>query len=258
MRNIGMTVSYDGTAYSGFQRQPDQDTVQGRIEAAITKLTSDQITISASGRTDAGVHARGQVFNFHTTSAIPIDRWVLAMNSRLPNDIVVQEAWEAPLDFHARYSAKVKTYRYTILAERNPDLFRRLYEFHHPRPLDIEAMRKGMAYLEGEHDYTSFTSPKSTKQSNVRTIFRSWMEVEHAGSDEAGRGRIHLFLTGNGFLYNMVRIIAGTMMWVGEGKLRPEDIPVIMETLHRDAAGPMAVGHGLLLWSVEYDGEERI
>ncbi|UHA71733.1 tRNA pseudouridine(38-40) synthase TruA [Paenibacillus sp. 481] len=256
MRNIGMVVSYDGTAYCGFQVQPGLNTVQGQLEKAIEKLTKEQVSILASGRTDAGVHAYGQVFNFQTTSSIPVERWMVAMNTRLPDDIVIRSAWEASASYHARYSAKRKTYRYTILAERTPDVFQRNFEFYHPRPLDIDAMREAFNHLVGEHDFTSFTSPKSTKPSNVRTIYRAWIEHEPNADGEPGRGRIHLFVTGNGFLYNMVRIIAGTLIWVGEGKFSPADIPSILDARNRQAAGPLAVPHALTLWSVEYGGED--
>lgn len=258
MRNVGMLVSYDGTAYSGFQIQPNEDTVQGRIERAIKMLTNESISIHASGRTDAGVHAYGQVFHFMTESAIPIDRWTIAINSRLPDDIVIRETWEAPLSFHSRYSSKRKTYRYSIIAERKPDVFRRLTEFFYPKPLNVRAMQEAITHLVGEHDYTSFTSPKSTKVSNVRTIYDAHIEYEQSVTGEEGRGRIHIVVTGNGFLYNMVRIIAGTLIRVGQGKLAPHDIPRILEAKNRQVAGPLAVPHGLMLWSVEYGGEERL
>lgn len=253
MRNVAMRVAYEGTAYCGFQIQPDLDTVQGQIEKAIAKLTKEEISISASGRTDAGVHAQGQVFNFHTSSSIPVKRWAMALNTWLPDDIVIQEAWEVPLDFDARYSAKRKTYRYTIWAERQPDLFRRNLEFHHHQPLRIDAMREAIKYLEGEHDFTSFASPKSTKQNHIRTLYEARIEVEPSPTGEVGRGRIHLFVTGNGFLYQMVRIIAGTMLRVGEGKLQPHDIPRILAARDRACAGPTAMPHGLMLWHVGYD-----
>ncbi|MCM3342387.1 tRNA pseudouridine(38-40) synthase TruA [Paenibacillus sp. MER TA 81-3] len=257
MRNIGMVLSYDGTAYCGFQAQPELDTVQGRIERAIYMLTNEQTSIMASGRTDAGVHAYGQVFNFATASMIPADRWCLALNSRLPDDIVIREAWEAPQSFHARYSAKRKTYRYSICAERQPDVFRRNYEFHYHRPLDMTAMQEAVRYFVGEHDFTSFVSPKSTKTSNVRTLYTARLDIEPSETGEEGRGRLHLELTGNGFLYNMVRIIAGTLLRVGERKLIPADIPRILEAKSRKAAGPTAVPHGLTLWHVDYNGEEQ-
>lgn len=258
MRNVAMTVAYDGTAYCGFQIQPDLDTIQGRIEAAIEKLTGERLNILSSGRTDAGVHAQGQAFNFKTSSSIPVERWALALNTRLPDDIVIMNVWEAPLSFHSRYSAKRKTYRYTIWAERTPDLFRRNVELHHPRPLNIAAMSEALKYLEGEHDFTSFASPKSTKTSHIRTLYEARIEVEPGPSGEEGRGRVHIYVTGNGFLYQMVRIIVGTVLRVGEGKLQPQDIVRILAARNRAAAGPTAVPHGLMLWNVDYGGMEQM
>jgi len=247
-KNIVMVVSYDGTNYSGFQSQPSGNTIQDVLEAAIKTLTGEELRIIGSGRTDAGVHARGQVFNFHTESRIPQERWALAINTRLPDDIVVLEAWEAPEAFHARHSAKRKTYRYTIDRRKFPDVFDRHYAFHHPTPLNVAAMREALAHLVGEHDFTSFTSIQSTQLHHVRTIFET--RIEEDGS------MLHLFVTGSGFLYNMVRIIAGTMMWVGEGKLSPDDIPSMLKALDRTKTGPTAMAHGLMLWEVEYPPEE--
>ncbi len=247
-RNIVMVVSYDGTAYSGFQSQPSGNTIQDIVEAAIKTLTGEELRIIGSGRTDAGVHARGQVFNFHTESRIPAERWALAINTRLPDNIVVLEAWEAPEAFHARHSAKRKTYRYTIDRRKFPDVFGRHYAFHHPTRLDVAAMREAFAHLVGEHDFTTFTSIQSTQPSHVRTIFETRIEEE----DQL----LHLFVTGSGFLYNMVRIIAGTMMWVGEGKMSPQDIPAMLAAKERACSGPTAMAHGLMLWSVEYPPEE--
>lgn len=272
MRNIGLVVSYDGTNYYGFQSQPSGNTIQDKLQDAIYVLSNERVRLVGSGRTDAGVHARGQVANFSSTSRIPIERWMLALNTRLPNDIVVQGMVEMPDHFHARRKAISKTYRYTINCNRNPDLFRRRYEFHHPTPLDFEAMRKGLIYLVGEHDFSSFTAPQSTKPSHIRTILNVSLEVEnerhtaHLYSDSQAalerdekwypgkqRGVIHLYITGSGFLYNMVRIIVGTLLQVGEGKLDSSDIPSILASQNRALAGPTAVPHGLMLWQVDYE-----
>ncbi|WP_130615144.1 tRNA pseudouridine(38-40) synthase TruA [Cohnella abietis] len=271
MRNIGLIISYDGTQYYGFQSQPSGNTIQDKLEEAIYALTSEEIHVTGSGRTDAGVHARGQVVNFETTSSIPIERWMLALNTRLPNDIVVQSAFIVPDKFHARRGAESKTYRYTINCNRNPDLFRRRYQFHHPTPLDIEGMRNGLVYLLGEHDFSSFTAPQSTKSSHVRTILEAKLEVEKDHPDHFNiphdhfghswdqlhypgkqRGVIHLYIKGTGFLYNMVRIIAGTLIQVGEGKRVASDIASILAAQNRALAGPTAVPHGLSLWEVVY------
>jgi tRNA pseudouridine38-40 synthase len=272
VRNIGLIVSYDGTDYFGFQSQPDGNTVQDKLEEAILGLSGETVKLTASGRTDAGVHARGQVANFLTNSGIPPERWALALNVRLPDDIVVQSAFQVPEDFHSRRSAIRKTYRYSVNCNRIPDLFRRRYEFHHPTPLDFEAMRQGLAHLLGEHDFSSFTSPLSTKPSHVRTILEARLEVEENRLGDIGipdafdselwdtrkypgkqRGVAHLYITGNGFLYNMVRIIAGTLIQVGEGKRSADEIPHILAAQNRAKAGPTAVPHGLTLWEVEYE-----
>lgn len=272
MRNIALIVGYDGTDYYGFQSQPGGNTIQDLLEQAIFMLTGERSSVYGSGRTDAGVHARCQVVNFKTESAIPIERWALALNTRLPNDIVVQSVYIVPDSFHARHDAISKTYRYSINCNRIPDLFRRRYEFHHPTPLDFEAMEEGVSHLIGEHDFTSFASPLSTKTSHVRTILaarveaekesesritypdygygRSWDERYHPGRQ---RGIVHLYVTGSGFLYNMVRIIAGTLIQVGSGKRKPSDIASILAACNRAKAGPTAVPLGLTLWEVEYE-----
>ncbi|WP_115995351.1 tRNA pseudouridine(38-40) synthase TruA [Cohnella lupini] len=272
MRNIALIVSYDGTEYYGFQSQPSGNTVQDRLEHAIYMLSGEQVKVIGSGRTDAGVHARGQIVNFSTESSIPIDRWALALNTRLPNDIVIQCAYVVPEHFHARRKALSKTYRYTINCNRTPDLFRRRYEFHHPTPLDFEAMRAGLECLLGKHDFSSFTAPQSTKPSHIRTILearlvvetnrdyqqmadtandfgRDWDERFYPGKQ---RGVIHLHITGTGFLYNMVRIIAGTLIQIGEGKRTSADMAEILAARDRARAGPTAVPHGLTLWEVVY------
>jgi len=255
MRNIRLTISYDGTAYSGYQIQPGVPTVQAALIEAIRSITGETAAVHGSGRTDAGVHARAQVVNFETASRLPIERWCLALNGKLPFDIRVWKAEEMPLDFHARRSAKRKTYCYTINANRYPDPLARHMEIHHPAALDVDAMREAMRYLVGEHDFTSFCSVRAESESKVRTLFEARLERETVPGMETapGAGRIRLFFTGNGFLYNMVRIMAGTLMAVGEGKLRASDVPGILEAKDRGAAGPTAQAHGLCLWSVEYD-----
>ncbi|WP_058300221.1 tRNA pseudouridine(38-40) synthase TruA [Gorillibacterium timonense] len=254
MRNIAMVVSYDGTGYSGFQTQPDGNTIQDKLEAAIRHLTGEQLKIIGSGRTDAGVHARGQVFNFTTGSQIPVERWCLALNSRLPHDIVVRAAQEVPADFHARRSAKRKTYRYSIQRSKFPDVFHRNTRFHHPMPLAVRPMREALAAFTGEHNFTSFCSTRTPAESHVRTIFSTRLIDEpYADPEDGDAGVIHLEVTGSGFLYNMVRIIAGTVIEVGEGKRSPSEIPLILAGENRGLAGPTAVPHGLTLWNVEYN-----
>ncbi|RIX47857.1 tRNA pseudouridine(38-40) synthase TruA [Paenibacillus nanensis] len=244
MRNICMKVSYDGSGFNGFQSQPKGRTVQDEIEKAIKHLTGEPIVIIGSGRTDAGVHAMGQVFNFHTASTIPTERWAIALNTRLPKDIVIRDAWDVPDAFHSRRSAKRKTYRYSIDIGKFPDVFARAYRFHHPTKLNIEAMAEGLSYLIGTHDFTSYTSIHSTKPHHIRTVYEAYFEKEGQA--------VHMYITGNGFLYNMVRVIMGTLLWVGQGKLKPEDMKLILEGKSRSLAGPTAMPHGLTLVDVEY------
>nr|WP_275984045.1 tRNA pseudouridine(38-40) synthase TruA [Paenibacillus hamazuiensis] len=246
-----MTVSYDGTAYNGFQTQPGGNTIQDHIEAALHMLTGERIPITASGRTDAGVHARGQVLNFHTASQIPLERWCMAINSRLPDDIQVTDAREVSEEFHARRSALQKTYRYTILNGKYKDVFRRNMEYHHYSPLDVSAMREALRHLLGEHDFTSFCSARTEKLSKVRTIYAAAIREEPCEA-MANSTRLYIEITGNGFLYNMVRIIVGTLIEIGEGKRKPGDMEAILKSQNRKMAGPTAMAHGLMLWEVLY------
>lgn len=256
MRNLAMVVSYEGTAYSGFQTQPFGNTVQDKLEEAVRHLTGEQVKIHGSGRTDAGVHARAQVIHFQTGSRIPTDRWTLAMNARLPSDIVVHAAVEVPDDFHARRSAIRKTYRYSIQQTRLPDVFHRRTRIHHPARLRTDEMRRALAVLEGEHDFTSFCSTKTPVGSHVRTIYRTSLELEPsrmAGDGDAGV--IHIYVTGSGFLYNMVRIIVGTLLDIGQGKRTAADMAAVLEARDRKRAGQTAEPHGLILWGVGYGWE---
>ena len=265
-RNLCLVIGYDGTAYHGFQSQPSGNTVQDRLEDAIGMLTGARTHVTGAGRTDAGVHARKMMVNFYTESQIPVERWAIALNTRLPNDIIVHSAQEVPESFHARRHAIRKTYRYTINCCKFPDIFRRHYEFHHPTPLDVEAMQAGLQHLIGEHDFTSFTSPLSTKPHHVRTLFEAKLEVGPVAdqiptyleqADQLrypgkSRGIFHIYITGSGFLYQMVRIIVGTILQVGEGKRQPEEIAAILAARNRAKAGPTAMPHGLTLWDIEY------
>ncbi|MCZ8517289.1 tRNA pseudouridine(38-40) synthase TruA [Paenibacillus filicis] len=251
MRNICMTVSYDGTAYHGFQVQPGKITVQECLEQGIKILTGEEVKVISSGRTDAGVHSRGQVFNFVTASQIPVERWALALNARLPDDIVVRHARIVPDHFHARRSAKRKTYRYTIRYGKYPDLFKRYMEFHHPTRLDLDEMREGLQHLVGQHDFVSYCSVRNTKKSTVRTIYEARLECDPWDEDLKSTA-VHIYLSGSGFLYNMVRIIVGTLLQVGEGKRTSLDMRSILEAKDRASAGPTAMPHGLMLWEVFY------
>lgn len=201
MRNLCMTLTYDGTAYYGFQVQPGGNTIQDHLEDAIRALTGEKVKITGSGRTDAGVHARRQIFNFPTESQIPIERWCIALNSRLPSDIVVIDAIEVSADFHSRYAAKKKTYRYTVNANQFPDVFNRRLQYHHHAKLDIMAMQEGLRHFIGTYDFTSFASRKSQKENHVRSVYEAWMEVDRSMCRDHPRdqGVIHIYVSGNGF-----------------------------------------------------------
>jgi tRNA pseudouridine38-40 synthase len=253
VRNLRFIISYNGTAYSGFQTQPRRNTIQDELEQSIKQLTGEKVKVISSGRTDAGVHARGQVINFLTSSAIPVERWCLALNTRLPNDIVVLTAEEVPLDFHSRKAAKRKTYCYAIRMARFPNVFNRNFEFHHYTPLDVEAMREALECLIGEHDFSSFCTVRTDKEIRVRTIYEARIEAApDEMADEHKIGSLRVIITGSGFLYNMVRIIVGTLFQIGEGKRASSDMRRILEARDRSQAGPTAEAIGLTLWQVEY------
>ncbi|WP_199616519.1 tRNA pseudouridine(38-40) synthase TruA [Paenibacillus alkalitolerans] len=255
MRNVRLTVSYDGSAYFGFQSQPGKDTIQARLQSALRAVTGVETTVIASGRTDAGVHARAQVVNFITGSSIPAGRWCRALNSYLPPDIVVWRAEDVPLEFHARKSAKRKTYCYAINGNRYADVFSKHTQYHHPGPLNVQAMKDALPAVVGEHDFTSFCSMRTGCESRIRTIYEARLEQEEVPgmNNVPGTGVLRVFLTGNGFLYHMVRIITGTLISIGEGKLSSSDMRRILEARDRTQAGPTAKAQGLTLWEVRYD-----
>lgn len=245
MRNIKLTIEYDGKDYNGWQKQPNKLNIQGEIERAILNITKEEVDLIGSGRTDAGVHALGQIANFKTNSNIPINKMAIAINSQLKNSIVIKKAEEVDERFHSRYNAKHKTYRYIINnSEYGTALYRNL-EYHFPIKLDFEKMKEAAKYFEGEHDFKAFKSSGTSGKNSVRTIYKA--EVKKDGE------RIIIELTGNGFLYNMVRIISGTLLDVGLEKIAPEQIPNIINSKNRQQAGKTLPAHGLCLVSVEYE-----
>jgi len=243
-RNIKITVEYDGTDYFGWQRQPNHVTVQQRIEEAIEAVTRTRSMLTGSGRTDTGVHAKGQVANFRTRSAIPVDKFPLALNANLPSDIAVTEAQDVPLDFHAQYCAKSKTYRYRVF---NRHIRSPLYSRYSTRvwpKLDLAPMQRAAARLMGEHDFAAFQTESSSGRSSVRTVTRAdLVEAEPF---------IELWIEANGFLYNMVRAIVGTLSLVGHHKIHPDGFAQILRTRDRGQAGPTVPPQGLCLMKVEY------
>ncbi|GAB6178872.1 tRNA pseudouridine(38-40) synthase TruA [Desulfotomaculum defluvii] len=247
MKNIKLTVAYDGTNYHGFQEQRGTGlaTIQEVLESTLSTLGKNSIQVIGAGRTDAGVHAQGQVVNFRSDKwPIPIEKIHLAMNALLPLDLRIVKAEEVTMDFHARFSASAKTYRYSIYNHRVLSPFHRLYCYHEPRKLDVEAMRKGALHLLGSHDFKSFQAQGTPVKDTIRTIFRAEIIEELP--------IIHLYVRGNGFLYNMVRIITGTLIGLGIGKIKPEDMPGIIQGKNRKLAGFTAPPQGLCLMEVEY------
>jgi len=248
MRNIKMTIAYDGTDFHGFQVQPNLRTVQGLLQETLEGVVGHSVSIIGSGRTDAGVHARGQVVNFHTTSRVPTEKWPIVCNVKLPNDLVVQQAEEVPADWHARFNAIGKVYRYHIDRGAYPDVFTRAYAYHHPYALRIEPMIEAAQHLAGRHDFTSFCAAATHVEDKVRLLHSVTL-------DEQGP---HLYITcrGEGFLYNMVRIISGTLLDVGRGKIAPDEIPAILDARDRTQAGLTAPAHGLTMWEVLYPANQ--
>ena len=245
MRNIKLTIEYDGKDFNGWQRQPNKLNIQGEIEEAIKQITNEEVKLNASGRTDAGVHALGQIANFKTNSSIPMNKFAFAINSKLKKSIVIKSAEEVDINFHSRYNCKQKTYRYIINnTEQGSAIFRKL-EYHISQKLDIGKMKKAIKYFEGEHDFKAFRASGTSSKSSVRKIYKTKIKNEN--------GNIEIELTGNGFLYNMVRIIAGTLVDVGLGKINPEEIPDIIKSKDRQRAGKTLPPHGLYLVEVVYE-----
>lgn len=228
----------------GWQKQPNKLNIQGEIERAIELITGEQVDLTASGRTDAGVHALAQVANFKTDSNLPIEKFAVAINSKLKKSIRIQKAEEVEERFHSRYNCKQKTYRYIINNEEQGSAIYRNLEYYVPVKLNIEEMKKAIKYFEGEHDFKGFKASGTSSKSSVRTIYK-------ANIIEDGE-RIKIELTGNGFLYNMVRIISGTLVDVGLGKIKAEEIPAIIESKDRKKAGKTLPPYALYLVRVEY------
>lgn len=228
----------------GWQKQPTKLNIQGEIERAIEIITGEKVDLTASGRTDAGVHAIAQVANFKTNSTLPIEKFAVAINSKLKKSIRIQKAEEVEERFHSRYNCKQKTYRYIINnGEQGSAIYRNL-EYYVPVKLNVEKMKKAIKYFEGEHDFKGFKASGTSSKSSVRTIYKT--NIIEDGE------RIKIELTGNGFLYNMVRIISGTLVEVGLGKIKPEEITSIIESKDRTKAGKTLPPYALYLVKVEY------
>ena len=244
MRNIKLTIEYDGKDFNGWQKQPNKLNIQGTIEQAIKNITGEEVELNASGRTDAGVHALGQVANFKTNSEIPIEKFAIANKSNLKKSIIIKKAEEVDERFHSRLNCKRKTYRYIINNSPYGTAIYRYLETHIPQKLNIEEMKKAIKYFEGEHDFKAFKASGTSNKNSVRIIYNTKIYEKD--------DRIIIELTGNGFLYNMVRIIAGTLVEVGLEKIEPSKIEDIIKEGKRENAGKTLPPNGLYLVNVEY------
>lgn len=241
---VMLKVAYDGTNYHGWQLQPDAVTIESVLNETISELFHEDIKVIGASRTDAGVHAMGNIAVFDTNSRMPAEKVSYALNQRLPDDIKIQKSCQVEDDFHPRHQNSMKTYEYRILNTEFPMPTERLYAHFTYVPLDINLMQEAAAYLEGEHDFKSFCSVNTTVESTVRIIYQIQVEKHN--------NTIVIRVTGNGFLYNMIRIIAGTLMEVGRGKIAPIQIRDILEAKDRECAGPTAPANGLTLMEYRY------
>ena len=245
MKRIKLVVAYEGTNYCGWQIQPSGITIEEVLNKTLSELLGENIKVTGASRTDSGVHSLGNVAVFDTGTRIPPEKICYALNQRLPEDIVVQSSCEVAPDFHPRHCYSEKTYEYRILNRKIPIPTLRRDTYFYYRNLDVEKMKRAAAYLVGTHDFKSFCSIHTAVEDTVRTILS--FEVEKSFEDI-----IIIRVTGTGFLYNMVRIIAGTLISVGIGEREPEDIEKILEAKDRSAAGPTAPAHGLTMIGIEY------
>lgn len=245
-QNFKLIVEYDGSAYHGWQRQKQETTIQGEIERAARKLTGMPVTLIGSGRTDAGVHARGQVANFHSATRLEAPVIQRGLNALLPDDIVIGDCRVVHARFHARYDAQSKTYCYTVLNRPVPVAIGRQYAWHIKRPLDIKAMRDALGHLVGSFDFKAFEGTGSPRNHTTRVV----TQAELIARKDA---HLQIYLTANGFLKHMVRNIVGTLVDVGAGKIAPADMASIRESRDRSLAGITAPGHGLCLMNVHYE-----
>lgn len=245
MRNLKVMMAFRGTKYHGYQRQINALTVQEVTEAAVSKILNTPITIHGCSRTDTGVHAEMFCFTFQTENMIPLRNFVRGINGYLPDDISVLSCEEAPLDFHARFSCKGKTYLYRIHCSESKNPFLKDLALHYRRPIDIDLMREAASKFIGTHDFGSFCADCSKKVDTVRTIYQFQIEINE--------NDVRILVKGNGFLYNMVRILVGTLLDINEGRIKIDEIESIMKARDRKLAGRTAPPHGLYLHEVYYD-----
>lgn len=248
MKNYKLTIQYDGTRYKGWQTQNSTDlTIQGKLQDVLTQLASHPVELTGSGRTDAGVHALGQVANVRLEGSQTCEEIRDYLNRYLPEDIAVTVVEEAEERFHSRYHALSKTYLYRIHTGKIPDVFGRKYTYSYQTPLEVSRMRQAAGYLVGTHDFKAFCGNKKMKKSTVRTIYE--IRIEETENE------LCIYYTGNGFLQNMVRIITGTLLEIGDGRREPEEILSILEGKNRETAGYTAPACGLTLCKVTYEKE---
>lgn len=250
MRNIKIIIEYDGKDFNGWQKQPNKLNIQGEIERAIEEVTGEKVDLIASGRTDAGVHALGQVANFKIEKDIPIEKIPYALNSKLKKSIRIKDAKEVDEKFHSRYTCKRKTYKYVINNSVQGTAIYRNLQYHFPEKLDDIKMNEAAKYLIGEHDFKSFKASGTSSKSSIRTIYNASVKREEE--------IVTIELTGNGFLYNMVRIIAGTLIDVGTGKINAKDVKEILDAKNRLKAGKTLPPNGLYLVNVEYEEKDKV
>lgn len=247
-KRVRLTVAYDGTRYHGWQLQNNGITIEGELNRCLSALLQEKTEVIGASRTDAGVHAMGNIAVFDTSSRIPAEKISYALNQMLPEDIRIQRSQEVPNDWHPRKCKSRKTYEYRIYRAEFPMPIKRLYSYFTYHQLDENRMREAAAYLVGEHDFKSFCQVNAQVESTVRTLYM--VQVEEQGAE------IVIRICGSGFLYNMVRIIAGTLLEVGQGKREPESLAAVLEAKDRSAAGPTAPARGLTL--VKYEFEEEM
>lgn len=245
MRNLKLTIAYDGARYRGWQRLPGGgNTIQGKLEETLSRLLDEPVEVIGSGRTDAGVHAAGQTANFHCKSTMSCQDILSKLRTYLPDDIGILSCEEASPRFHARYNARTKTYLYRIWNSPVPCVFERGHIYRFEAPLDLNRMRQAAVQFLGTHDFRAFCANKNFKKSTIRTIYV--LDIDQTGPE------LRFRFQGDGFLHHMVRILTGTLLEVGTGRLAPKDIPTIFESQKRAAAGYTVPPHGLFLMEVEY------
>ena len=248
--NIKLVIEYNGLNFNGWQKQKNKLNIQGRIEKAIFDITGKEVELIGAGRTDANVHAYNQIANFHTDSEFPIEKYSVALNAKLKNNIIIKSAELVSDNFHSRYNAKSRTYRYIINNSDTESSLKCDFEYFMYSKLDIKKMQEAIKYFEGEHDFSAFKSSGTSSKSSIRKIYKA--EVKEVIDKDDNRKRIYIELTGSGFLYNMVRIISGTLLEVGLGKIEVNEVKDIIKSKDRKKAGKTLPAKALFLLKVDY------